>query len=337
MTEIKRLLFLLVILLSFYLLYKLVERRQQIFTDYESETKDTTEPFVDVMSRISPCKNMNLPLKEYAIMSSWNSATNENQQVSLDALDKVLIRGYRFIDLEIYSMDDKPHVSYSTQKNYDSMESTPLLFLDVCRRIILTGFSTNNGQDPLFLHLRIKSASPIIFEKLADICLTECKSRLYEGQVTKNTVLSELQGKLVIIVDRNYYPQSETYKCIGSCTNDFTSMINMYSGTPEFESMPFVQKLEQPTTPLQKTNSGLTNVNKVSMVIHNMGSLNVESNGPEFYTLLKNYSIQIFPQKVYYRDDNLNLYEDFFVNNGHRAFVPMSIAFSFINNETEAD
>ena len=335
MTDIKRLLFLLVILLSFYLLYKLVERRQQIFADYETEM---IEPFVDhVMSRITNCNNMNLPLKEYAIMSSWNSATNEGLHVTLDALDKVLIRGYRFIDLEIYSMEDKPCVSFSTQKNYDSMESPPLLFLDVCRRIILTAFSTNNGQDPLFLHLRIKSASPIIFEKLADICLHECKSRLYDNKVTKNTILSELKGKLVIIVDRNYYPQSETYTCTGTCKNDFTSLINMYSGTPEFESMSFVQKLEQPTKPLQKTNSGLTNVDKVSMVIHNMGSLNVESNGPEFYTLLKNYSIQIFPQKVYYRDSNLIMYEDFFVNNGHRAFVPMSIAFSFINNETEVN
>jgi len=335
MADTKRLLFLLVILLSFYLLYKLVERRQQIFADYEAE--NTAEPFVDVMSRISPCKNMNFPLKEYAIMSSWNSATDESLQVSLDALDKVLTRGYRFIDLEIYSLDNKPNVGFSTQKNYDTMESTPLLFLDVCQRIMLTGFSTNNGQDPLFLHLRIKSASPVIFEKLADICLHECKSRLYDGKVTKNTILSELQGKLVIIVDRNYYPQSETYKCIDSCVNDFTTIINMYSGTPELESMPFIQKLEQPTTPLMKTNDGLTNVEKISMVIHNMGSLNVENNGPEFYSLLKNYSIQIFPQKVYYRDQNLNLYEDFFLNNGHRAFVPMSIAFSFIHNETELD
>jgi hypothetical protein len=261
MTDIKRILFLFVILLSFYLLYKLVQRRQQIFAEYENEeqqehVKSLVEPF-EVLPRISPCINMSLPLKEYAIMSSWNSATNEGQQVTLDALDKVLIRGYRFIDLEIYSIDNKPYVSFSTQKSYDSMESTPLLFLDVCRRIILTGFSTNNGQDPLFLHLRIKSTSPVIFEKLADICSHECKSRLYRGKVTKNTILSELKGKLVIIVDRNYYPQSETYKCIGSCKNDFTSIINMYSGTPEFESMKFIQKLDQPTTPLQKTKSGL--------------------------------------------------------------------------------
>ena len=158
MADIKRILFLLVILLSFYILYKLVQRRQQIFAEYEKERENEifAEPF-EVMPRISPCTNMNLPLKEYAIMSSWNSATNESLNVSLDALDKVLVRGYRFIDLEIYSIDNKPNVSFSTQKSYDSMESPPLLFQDVCRRIILTGFTTNNGQDPLFLHLRIKN------------------------------------------------------------------------------------------------------------------------------------------------------------------------------------
>jgi len=334
MADIKRILFLLVILLSFYILYKLVQRRQQIFAEYEKERENEifAEPF-EVMPRISPCTNMNLPLKEYAIMSSWNSATNESLNVSLDALDKVLVRGYRFIDLEIYSIDNKPNVSFSTQKSYDSMESPPLLFQDVCRRIILTGFTTNNGQDPLFLHLRIKTVSPIIFEKLADIIVHECNSRLYTGKVTKNTILSELKGKLVIIVDQNYYPQSETYQCIGSCKNDFTTIINMYSGTPELESMSFVRKLEQPSKPLQRIGNGLTNVDKLGMVIHDMGSLNVDSNGPEFYPLIKNYSIQIFPQKVYFRDENLNVYEDFFVNNGHRAFVPMSIAFSFLNKE----
>jgi len=327
MPDIKRILFLLVIILSFYLLYKLVEKRQTIIQEPEL----VEEPF-EVMSRISESKNVTLPLKQYAIMSSWNSATDKNEQVSLATLDNVLLRGYRFIDLEIYSVDNKPHVGVSTHRSFETMESNPLLFLDVVRRIISQGFTT---KDPLFLHLRIKSKNPIIFEKMADIFVQECNTRLYSGKVKGSTILSELQGKLIIIVDRNYFPQAETYKCIGSCKNDLTKLVNMYSGTPELESMPFMQKLQQPTQPLLKTTAGLTNVKKVKMVSHHMGSLNMEKNGPGFYTLLKNYSIQIFPQKVYYRDENLILYEEFFANNGHRAFVPMSIAFEYIFNEVD--
>lgn len=327
MTGITKLLFILAIVLAFFLLYRLVERRQHILAAYETEMEESAkhEPF-EAMPLITNCRNLTLPLKEYEIMSSWNSATNSRGDVSLEALDDVLLRGYRFIDLEVYSVNNVPNVSFSVQKGVDIMEASPLLFLDVMRRIVAKGFSSNNGQDPLFLHLRIKSKNPQIYEKLADVLTAECKPRLYPSVVTADTLLSELKGKLVVVVDRNYSPKSETYECVGSCKNDFTAMINMYSGTPELESMESVYKLEQPTTPLLKTNDGLTNVKKIRMVTHPMGSLNVDENAPYFFQLVKNHSVQIFPQKVYYRDSNLNVYEEFFANNGHRAFVPMANA-----------
>lgn len=336
MPDLKRILFLMVIFLSFYLLYCLLERRRNLMADLEVENQNTQqkEPF-EILSRISHSENMILPLKEYVVMSSWNSATDSNGNVSLNTLDNVLKRGYRFIDLEIYSVDDKPCVGFTAQKTNDTMDSSPISFLDVCRHIMLQGFSTNNGKDPLFLHLRIKSTNYKILEKMADVLLQECKNRLFDGDVDGDTRLASLKSKLVIIVDRNYFSQSETYKCIGSCTNDFTKLINLYSGTPDLESMPFVHKLQSSFIPLQQARAGLTNVEKLKMVIHQMGSLNIEHNGSEFFTLVRNHSIQVFPQKVYFRDANLFVYEDFFTNNGHRAFVPMSVAFEYIFNELE--
>jgi hypothetical protein len=336
MTDIKRILLLVVIVLSFYLLYKLVERRRAILAEYETEKEVSSlsekENF-EVMSRISSSANLQFPLKEYEIMSSWNSATDTNLKVSLAALDNVLKRGYRFIDLEIYSVDNIPNVGFSTQSAFDSMESTPIPFLEVCKQIMLTAFITNNGADPLFINLRIKSKSPTIFGQLADIFVSECKPRLYDGKVKGSTILSELKGKIIIIIDRNYYPQSETYTCKApSCTNDFTTMINKYSGTPALQTWSVVDKMNQPTQPLKITKNGFTNVEKLQMMIHNMGSLNVASNGPEFHALLKTYSIQILPQKVYYQDKYLTQYEEFFTNNGHRAFVPMAIACSYVQN-----
>ena len=328
MMGITKLLFLLAIILVLFLLYRLVERRQNLLAEFEKELLEESakyEPF-ETMPLISNSKNMTLPIKEYEIMSSWNSATNRNGEVTLDALDDVLTRGYRFIDLEIYSINNIPNVSFSIQKAIDVMESTPILFLDVIRHIASKGFSVNNGQDPLFLHLRIKSKNPLIFEKMADILTEECPTRTYKDAITSGTILSKLKGKLIIIVDRNYCPMSETYKCIDSCKNDFIKKINMYSGTPELETMESAQKLEQPTTPLQKTENGYTNVKKMRMVTPAMGSRNVDGNVPYFYKLVKNYSIQIFPQKVNFRDDHLIKYEEFFANNGHRAFIPMSNA-----------
>lgn len=338
MTDIKRILLLVVIVLSFYVLYKLVENRRIIITEYETEKKEGSssspkkENF-EAMPRISPSASMQYPLREYTIMSSWNSATDTNLKVSLAALVNVLNKGYRFIDLEIYLVDNIPNVGFSTQSTYDSMESTPIPFLDVCKQIMLTAFLTNNGSDPLFINLRIKSNNPTIFEKLANIFESECKTRLYPKTVNEKTILSTLKGKLIIIVDRNYSPQSDTYKCSApTCKKDFKKMINMYSGTPDLQTWSVLDKMNQPTLPLKITNNGYTNVGKIQMMIHGMGSMNIASNGSEFAALLKKYSIQIYPHKVYSNDGNLTKYEDLFINNGRRAFVPLAIAYSYVKD-----
>jgi hypothetical protein len=336
MPDFKRILFLIVIILCFYVIYKLVQRRQAILKDHENDNKEQ-EPFegkVEIRPRIKNSGNLRLPLKEYVIMSSWNSASNTEGIVSLSTLGNNLKRGYRFIDLEIYLVDNQAQVSFSSVKPYDVMESEPILFLDVCKLIVKDGFATNNGDDPLLLHLRIKSKSPLIFEELASILQIECNTRLYKSKVSGETILSDIKNRLVIVVDRNYVPDIDNYKCSGKCRKDFKKMINMYSGVPNFESMKFVQKLDQPTRPLQKTEDSRTNVEKMQMVTHGLGELNIEKNGPEFYTLVKNYKVQVFPHKVYYKDEYLSVYEDFF-KKYHRAFVPMTIAFDFLEEELD--
>lgn len=334
MPDIKRIIFLFVIILCFYVIYKLVQRRQTILTEYENESKEPFETKTEIRPRIRSTGNLSLPLKEYVIMSSWNSASGPDGQVTLTNLSNTLKRGYRFIDLEIYSIDNKPHVSYSTLKQYDSMESKPMLLVDTCKRIITDGFITDNGADPLLLHLRIKSKNPGIFEKIGEILKRECGTRLHKGKVTGDTLLSDIKGRLVIIVDRNYVPGLETFQCTKDCKTDLKPMINMYSGTSDFESMKIMQKLDQPTRPLQKTEDGRTNVEKMQLVTHGMGELHINKNGPEFFTMVKNYKVQVFPVKAYYKDDEFSVYEDFF-KKYHRAFVPMTIAFDFLEEELD--
>jgi hypothetical protein len=293
----------------------------------EEEDKKELEPF-SLGKQLSNSENTSFPLKEYIIMSSWNSANDYNGKVSLDTLEKNLDRGYRFIDLEIFSVDNIPHVSYSNTKQNDTMDSVPILFLDVCRLIVTKGFSTPNGEDPLFLHLRIKTAKDDILEKMANIFNVEFMSRLYQGEVTGETELSLLKKKVVIVVDRNYLPNIEIYKCEGTCVLDFKQFVNMYSGTPEFKNLTYIQKLDQTTSPLMKTYNGRTNVNNFEMVTQPIGDLIVNKNSTDFLQLIKNYKINVFPQKVFYQDEHLTLYENFFVDYGRRAFVPMSVAFN---------
>lgn len=328
MPDWRRILILILVVISLFIIYKLVKKREIILQESEKkeEEEEILEPFSSL--QLSNSENTTFPLKEYVIMSSWNSANDYNGKVSLDTLEKTLDRGYRFIDLEIFSVDNIPQVSFSNTKQNDTMDSAPILFLDVCRLIVTKGFTTPNGEDPLFLHLRIKTAKDDILEKMANIFNVEFMSRLYEGEVTGDTELSQLRKKVVIIVDRNYLPNIEVYKCEGTCTLDFKQFVNMYSGTPEFKNLTYVQKLEQTITPLMKTYKGRTNVSTFQMVTQPIGDLIVNKNSSDFLELIKNYKINVFPQKVFYPDEHLTLYENFFVDYGRRAFVPMSVAFN---------
>ena len=330
MPDFNRIFFLLVIILSFFSLYKLVQRRNEILHEYDNQKQEAFE----TMPLINNTTSVSLPLCQYVVMSSWNSATDKNLKVSLDALENVIVRGYRFLDLEIYSMDDTPKVSFSIQKNYDTIETPPILFTDVCRRIAMTAFSSHNGKDPLFLHLRIKSKNPKIFPQIASILKSEFINRLVSEPVTAETTLSELMGKLVIVVDRDYFPLSETYSCDkGKCTVKFASLVNMFTSTFEFPSMSYSDVMAQPVRPLLIIDSSYTNAKKMGMATPRMGELNEEGNSPDFYNLLKKHKIQIFPQKAYYRDSNLDKYEEFFAYNGSQAFMRTTIACDVIQNE----
>ena len=346
MVSFKKLLLLFVILLCFYILYKLVVEREKIMKQYEQSMKDSAISILTSTSNkiegfgtiphIASTKTVTFPLKEYVFMSSWNSAVDEGQNVTLDALEKTIVRGYRFLDLEIYLVNDQPHVGFSTLKNYNTMDTTPLILFDALGLIMTKAFSVDNGKDPLFIHLRIKSLKMDIFTKLADAISLQLGSRLHKGEVTKDTLLSEIQNKIVIVVDKTYIPHINKYECKDGCKNNFMDIINMYSGTNELSSMKVYQQLEQPSQPLQLTNDQRTNVKKLRMVTAGIGEFYDKKNNPDFYKLVKNHSIQIVPMKVSSKDEAFDKYEAFFKNNGNRAFVPMAIALSYIELETES-
>jgi hypothetical protein len=336
MIHLQKILLILVIVLCFYILYKLVLEREKIMKEFnQSPTPNTNTEGFESLPSMKESKNVGLPLKEYVIMSSWNSAVDAAQLVSLDALEKTLIRGYRFIDLEIYLVNDQPHVGFSTLKNYNTMESPPVLLFDALGTIMAKAFTLENGKDPLFLHFRIKSIREDIFPKLANIIQIQLGKRLHHGKVSKNTLLSEIQDKVILVVDKSYVPQLDQYECKDNCTEDFLQMVNMYSGTVDLPSMKVYQKLEQPSQPLQLSENQRTNAKTLQMVSHGVGEFYNKKNFPDFYRLVKNYSTQIVPIKVYARDEPSSIYEAFFKNNGSRAFVPMSIAYSYIELETE--
>ena len=108
-------------------------------------------------------KYSELPIKEYCIKASYNSAVSGNY-VSKNMLKHVLSRGCRFLDLEIFYIEHKnsfmPVVAKSSDPKFISFDTNNHITLEEAfTSIISNAFSGNspNKGDPLFLHLRIKT------------------------------------------------------------------------------------------------------------------------------------------------------------------------------------
>jgi hypothetical protein len=162
-------------------------------------------------------------LSQFCIKSSCNSAY-DGKNVSIDMIHYVLKRGCRFLDFEIYwgvpSLPDGskdigqttyvPVVSVSNDPT--TPETNSISFLSVAKYIKDNGFNNSicpNSTDPLFIQLRIKYIPQMnkvnnqkdLYMYVAEIIWIYLYRYSYHGKVDKNTDISLLAGKIVIIMD----------------------------------------------------------------------------------------------------------------------------------------
>lgn len=331
--DIKRLLLFFAILICFYVIYCLVEKRQQL-TKSSTIVEPIVEPF-EVIPSIANMKSSSLPLCEYVIKSSINSAVNTSIQIDLEMIAKVLRHGCRFLDFEVYSIDNAPKVGYSSNKSFTSIETEVVDFIDVMKKIASTAFAppTPNAQDPLFVHLRLKTTNFAILPKMATDIDASIKSRLFEGTVTKDTILSTLSNRIIMIVDVNYMTNYKAKSCNGEDANkcnDFSKYIHVNSGTSELYSTEDGVVQAQALTPLKIVENGRTNAQSWQMVSPGFGIHHSDKNTKSFFSFVKRNMIQIVPFKFYMDDDKLQEYQNFFSDNGKTAFVPLTSAYNYI-------
>jgi len=115
-------------------------------------------------------------IRDYYIFSSYNSCNNNsantNNNVDTQSLKDVISQGVRFLDFEIYSINNDPVVATSSvPNNYFIKESNGSVpFRNVFDSIINTAFNIStapNPSDPLFVHLRIQSTNQKMFSNMA--------------------------------------------------------------------------------------------------------------------------------------------------------------------------
>ena len=308
-----------------------------------------------VIPNISNTSNTGLLLKQYCIKASYNSALT-GTYVNLDMVKYVLSRGCRFLDFEVYSFDGIPYVAYSTDNTFSSIKTLNKIPLqDVFHTIVIYGFigPSPNPSDPLFVHLRVKTNNNDLFSKIATIVDNTLKSKLYKGLINHGTHLSDIMGKIVLIIDKKISPSYQhNAPCSSSCVASKTTLtmntgcptcfnlknyVNAESGTAFMRIYNYSYITEQAFTSPEILDDGInTDVTSMKIVVTDVGAnfVGVLQN-PTYYYLPMNYGAQIVAYPFYQSDVYLNQYEQAFAD-AKSAFVPLSNMLGYLNKITSS-
>jgi hypothetical protein len=155
-------------------------------------------------------------LYDYYIKTAYNACSGgsyKNDYVDLCVLKSIIKQGVRCLDFEIYNIDGKPVVSTSTTNNYFVKETFNFVnFSDVMKTIKDYAFSPGtspNPNDPLLIHLRIKSNNQEMYSNLAnlfksydDIMLGKDYSYENHGENIGAKPLTGFMNKIILIIDK---------------------------------------------------------------------------------------------------------------------------------------
>ena len=193
----------------------------------EGMTTDT-----DACPDYSKADFMNLPLKEYCIKSSFNSAYdgNKDNEISKDTLLKRIKEGYRFIDLNVFSASGDVYVGFDIN-NSPTIISGELKLFDALKIIGDNAFSStesdfattkmkNIGSYPVFVHIRVyrpPDSKVDIISNIANIITGTSNGSTPSPppfkvnyllnpdgkpkQINSCTILSEIMGKMIFSMD----------------------------------------------------------------------------------------------------------------------------------------
>ena len=363
----RKIVILFVILCFTYILFRLLQKRRQLFDEkikltmnkpnkenFELPVKEgffgipTISIFATADSELDGIKSVippnivnfdatksNLPISQYIIKSSYCTPFT-GSFVSLEAIQYVLSRGCRFIDIELYMVNNVVVVAQSTDPTNMSIGSQNTLLLDdVLNCIALNAFTSPspNPLDPLFLQLRIKSANSNMNQYCAMSIDKNLKNLLYthndNNQVGPETLIGDLMGSIVLIIDKTVCPGwSSLPDCsIGNsnatCYN-LSNYANMIAGQQQLKTTTYINILDQTTNPYTIIDDSLSPANqkaditKMQIVTPPIISPTVNNMDPS--PLIKNYGINIICYQFFNNDYNLKNYEQLFSDN-NSAFV----------------
>lgn len=273
------------------------------------------------------------PLKEYVIKSSYNSAITGNY-VNADMVKHLLKRGCRLLDFEVLYIEEKPFVTYTTDPKLETINTDNKVLLDnILSAAVSQAFTqpTPNYEDPLFIHLRVKSNNAAVYKAVAKSIDATLRAKLYPTKITDKTKLSDVMGKVVIIMDksanRKYADDSACGIKEKDCYN-ISKYINLESGSDTLYLNTYTDILNQnyDIVRIQDKCDICTDVKRYRMVIPD--KLN-NANNPDARELIGKHGCQLVTNRFYIRDENLDKYEKMFHDN-KSGIIPLAFVLDYI-------
>jgi hypothetical protein len=257
-------------------------------------------------------------LRDYYIKTAYNACSvgkYKNDYVDTCVLKDLIKQGVRGLDFEIYSIDDQPVVATSTNDNYCVKETFNSVkfgeVMSIIRDYAFASSTAPNPLDPIILHLRIKTSNQemyINFAKILEgynsILLDKQYSFEYYGKNLGTVKLSDLSGKVIIIVDRSNTSFLESQQ--------FYEYVNMTSNSIFMRALRYYDIMYAPDM------NELIDYNKLNMTI-GMPDKGSNPDNPSSLTM-RAYGCQLLAIRYQVVDTNLAENNTFFDEQGH-AFV----------------
>jgi hypothetical protein len=274
--------------------------------------------------------------RDYYIKAAYNAFNPykfKNSTVSMDALLYVIARGCRFIDFEVFSVDNEPVIGSSSVNSFNYKETfnhIPVAeAFEVLGSYVFSGAKCPNPSDPFIIHMRMMSRNITMYDKLANV-IAQSKTvarnllgpkygREYQSKDLGNENILDFRGKIILMVDgtNQVYRNTKLFELINMSSNSLFLSKHTYFG---------VKNIGDP--------QAFKDANKKNMclVIPDKAGrpLNEGHNGP--YTWGCQIAAMCFQEEA--RDEKFKAYEDKFASVGYAfilkpedlRYVPITIA-----------
>ena len=179
------------------LLYGQKEEKRK--TNNTNATKNSEKP-TEIGSIGSSSHRTAPPIRDYYIKSSFNSCAGgigQKDWVGLKPLEHVIKRGVRMLDFEIVSKNGEPFICTSPEtisnlKTAMCGTYNTLSFKEVMNFVASNAFAgvdkCPNGDDPLFLNLRIKTTNSNIYPIMTTILKKTFKNKFLNRGYNLNNI-----------------------------------------------------------------------------------------------------------------------------------------------------